>query len=174
MRRLSLIILLRLVCLPVWASDPGEYQDCSDWMQLQPGYNCTTFLAPPCNSTTVCEQTGQTQVVDTSGQSCQHGSKRWFGEWENTLNVCREFPFVANEIATICGSLINCQRARIPSAESGAPHSASSIRLNTRVSKTGPAGLNLCQQKTRRHSQAGWRFSSPSVFNNQYMSITLY
>ena len=67
MRKLLFLTLL-LCVVPAWATDPGELQDCSDWMQLQPGYTCTTFVAPPCNSTPVCEKSGTTQVVDTNGR----------------------------------------------------------------------------------------------------------
>ena len=66
--RKPLIVLAVLCFIPSWASEPGELQDCSDWMQLQPGYICTTFVAPPCDSTTVCEKHGTNQLVDTHGR----------------------------------------------------------------------------------------------------------
>jgi len=65
---LVLAVLLAVCLLPAWATRPGEYQDCSDWMQLEPGYICTTFVAPPCDSTAVCEKSGTTELVDTHGR----------------------------------------------------------------------------------------------------------
>ena len=66
--RIPLIVLAVLVLIPCWASEPGELQDCSDWMQLEAGYICTTFVAPPCDSTSVCEKRGTNQLVDTHGR----------------------------------------------------------------------------------------------------------
>ena len=68
MRRTVFAVVVALLVVPAWASNPGELQDCSDWIQLQPGYTCTTFVAPPCDGTNVCEKSAVNQLLDNSGR----------------------------------------------------------------------------------------------------------
>ena len=63
MRRFLTLSILFVVCpLPVWASDPGEPLDCSDWALSEPGLSCTSVQPFPCGGTspplTACQHLG--------------------------------------------------------------------------------------------------------------------
>ena len=64
MRRL--LLLLMVVSLPVWASNPGEPLDCSDWVFLEPGFSCREIAPFPCDKA-VCEAGGMNFAVDNEG-----------------------------------------------------------------------------------------------------------
>ncbi|MHC4089481.1 MAG: hypothetical protein ACYSVY_04240 [Planctomycetota bacterium] len=44
MPRIVLFFVVPLLLLPVWASEPGEPLDCSDWVFLEPGLSCSVLI----------------------------------------------------------------------------------------------------------------------------------
>ena len=47
-RRYGLILAVALLSSPIWASNPGEPLDCSDWVFMEPGLACEEVLSYPC------------------------------------------------------------------------------------------------------------------------------
>ncbi len=70
MVRFCLPVLLVTLLLPVFASEPGQPLDCSDWVFLEPGYSCSHWVAFPCDpaQAELCWLGGDThKVFDNAG-----------------------------------------------------------------------------------------------------------
>ena len=46
MKQLCVLLFVAAVCLPVWASEPGEPLDCSDFVAVDPSLKCEPSLMP--------------------------------------------------------------------------------------------------------------------------------
>ena len=67
----TLIVVLAVLCfLPVFASEPGQPLDCSDWVFLEPGYSCQTLLPAPCTqaSNIFCTYNHSGLTADNEGR----------------------------------------------------------------------------------------------------------
>ncbi len=69
MARLFAASILIVAVLPALASEPGQPLDCSDWVFVEPGLSCTTWIPNPCDERyPPCATSGIREAFDNQGR----------------------------------------------------------------------------------------------------------